>query len=221
MECLRHAERCQHPRILYHLRPRGTFSPKQSQDRSLTTPTTSLQLKAEQLLSPLPDLELVLAITGATRPLLRTQYLPCYVTQAITAHTLCWPLEHSKRPSRSQPGSTGSMCTSPLPPSDRDQSLEVSRNIHRSTIRFIQGDAKRRTRHPSLCPIVHVSCSCPSRGQCRATALDLLTYCALETERRKGYSHASSPQRLRRINRLPRRVVADYITKGVGFFPRA
>jgi len=60
----------------------------------------------------------------------------------------------------------------------------------------------------------------PSRGQCRTTALDLLTHCALETESENGYlplqfsANDLQPQ----INKLRDASLADYITKGVGFF---
>ncbi|KAL0582025.1 putative steryl acetyl hydrolase mug81 [Marasmius crinis-equi] len=60
----------------------------------------------------------------------------------------------------------------------------------------------------------------PSRGQCRFTALDLLTQCALENQTDRGYRIAEIPdEHLEHyLARLTDRSLADFISKGVGIF---
>ncbi|KIY46613.1 Sec63-domain-containing protein [Fistulina hepatica ATCC 64428] len=61
----------------------------------------------------------------------------------------------------------------------------------------------------------------PSRQQCRAIALDLLTQCTLETESARGYLRDGDvPDALleAHIARLRDPTLADFIARGVGFF---
>lgn len=60
----------------------------------------------------------------------------------------------------------------------------------------------------------------PSRGQCKAVALDLLTQCALESETGRGYSPPNTPLEYLEdyLARLQDSTFIDFISKGVGFF---
>ncbi|ESK97545.1 activating signal cointegrator 1 complex subunit 3 [Moniliophthora roreri MCA 2997] len=60
----------------------------------------------------------------------------------------------------------------------------------------------------------------PSRAQCRHTALDLLTQCALETQSDRGYlgSDMSEEYVEHHLSRLKDRSLVDFVRKGVGFF---
>ncbi|KAK0491096.1 Sec63-domain-containing protein [Armillaria novae-zelandiae] len=60
----------------------------------------------------------------------------------------------------------------------------------------------------------------PSRAQCRVTARDLITQCALETETEAGYLPAGISQEFLDQYRMQLRdgSLIDYILKGVGFF---
>ena len=60
----------------------------------------------------------------------------------------------------------------------------------------------------------------PSRGQCRAVALDILTQCALSTETEKGYLPNSTPREYveDHLIRFQDTALIDFVSKGVGFF---
>ncbi|KAE9410344.1 Sec63-domain-containing protein [Gymnopus androsaceus JB14] len=60
----------------------------------------------------------------------------------------------------------------------------------------------------------------PSRAQCRSTALDLLTQCALEDHSDRGYLQPGVHEYIQEdyFTRLQDRSLADFLLKGVGFF---
>jgi antiviral helicase SLH1 len=108
-------------------------------------------------------------------------------------------------------------------PKDRDQSLTLSTQtftIPQSAALF---KAMAKPTHaaiqmapPGESALVFV----PSRGQCRAVALDLLTQCALSTETEKGYLPDNTPREYLEDHfvRLQDATLIDFISKGVGFF---
>ncbi|OBZ76331.1 putative helicase mug81 [Grifola frondosa] len=107
-------------------------------------------------------------------------------------------------------------------PSDREQSLTVTTQtftIPQSAALF---KAMAKPAHmairttPGKSAIVFV----PSRNQCRSVALDLITQCALESETTKGcLPHDVSMELLEQyLVRLQDPTLADFITRGVGFF---
>ncbi|KIK65385.1 hypothetical protein GYMLUDRAFT_350494 [Collybiopsis luxurians FD-317 M1] len=59
-----------------------------------------------------------------------------------------------------------------------------------------------------------------SRNQCRATALDLLTQCALEDHSDRGYLQPGVDEYIQEdyMTRLQDQSLADFLSKGVGFF---
>ncbi|VDB97030.1 unnamed protein product [Peniophora sp. CBMAI 1063] len=107
-------------------------------------------------------------------------------------------------------------------PSDRDQSLSISTRtftipqsaaLYKSMARPAHGAIAAAANAPA---IVFV----PSRAQCRFIALDLITYCTLESQSENGYlpSHLSAGDLEPQLVRLQDRTLADFILKGVGFY---
>lgn len=108
-------------------------------------------------------------------------------------------------------------------PRDRDQSLSMSTHsftIPQSAALF---KAMAKPAHAAITSteardpaIVFV----PSRGQCRNIARDLITQCALEAEIGRGYLPAdfSEVHLEDRLARLKDRDLAEFISRGIGFF---
>lgn len=108
-------------------------------------------------------------------------------------------------------------------PRDRDQSLTFSTQtftIPHSAALFKAmakpTHAAIQTAPPGESALVFV----PSRGQCRAVALDLLTQCALSTDTEKGYLPDNTPQDYLedRLVRIQDATLVDCVSRGVGFF---
>ncbi|GLB33685.1 putative sec63 Brl domain containing protein [Lyophyllum shimeji] len=108
-------------------------------------------------------------------------------------------------------------------PSDRDQSLRSSTQtftIPQSAALF---KAMAKPAHAAIqsaalgeSAIIFV----PSRGLCKAVALDLLTQCALEMETERGYLPPNTPPEYLEdyLVRLQDSTLIDFVSKGVGFF---
>ncbi|RDB22853.1 putative helicase mug81 [Hypsizygus marmoreus] len=108
-------------------------------------------------------------------------------------------------------------------PRDRDQSLIFSMQtftIPQSAALFKAmtkpAHAAIRMAPPGESSLIFV----PSRGQCRAVALDLLKQCALESETETGYlSDGVAREYLEDyLARLQDATLIDFVSKGVGFF---
>jgi antiviral helicase SLH1 len=108
-------------------------------------------------------------------------------------------------------------------PRDRDQSLTFSTQTFTVPQSAALFKAMARSTHaaiqmapPGESALVFV----PSRGQCRAVALDLLTQCALSTETERGYLPDNTPRDYLEdhLARLQDVTLIDFISKGVGFF---
>ncbi|KAG6840439.1 hypothetical protein C0991_006704 [Blastosporella zonata] len=108
-------------------------------------------------------------------------------------------------------------------PTDRDQSLVLSTltfTIPQSGALFKAMAKPAHTAIQMALPGESAIVFVPSRGQCKAIALDLLTQCALETETERGYLPPdTAPQYLEDyLARLEDTSLIDFVSKGVGFF---
>lgn len=107
-------------------------------------------------------------------------------------------------------------------PRDRDQSLSVSTQtftIPQSAALF---KAMAKPAHAAIrsVPDGPAIVFVPSPNMCRSTALDLITQCALEMETARGYlpEDVSVDNLEHYLVRLQDPTLADFITRGVGFF---
>ncbi|KAL0949691.1 hypothetical protein HGRIS_009728 [Hohenbuehelia grisea] len=108
-------------------------------------------------------------------------------------------------------------------PSDRDHSLLISTQtftIPQSAALF---KAMIKPAHSAIstAPVDGASIVfVPSRGQCRSVALDLITQCTLQTTTEKAYLPSSASEVLLEdyLARLQDRTLADFLTRGVGFY---
>ncbi|KAF8897419.1 Sec63 Brl domain-containing protein [Infundibulicybe gibba] len=108
-------------------------------------------------------------------------------------------------------------------PRDRDQALTVSAHtftIPQSAALFKAmvkpAHSVIRTLPIEESAIIFV----PSRGQCRAIAMDLITQCALDMETETGYLPQTMPTALLEdyLARIRDKSLIDFVSKGVGFF---
>ncbi|KAJ3793124.1 Sec63-domain-containing protein [Lentinula aff. detonsa] len=108
-------------------------------------------------------------------------------------------------------------------PSDRSQSLITSTQsftIPHSASLF---KAMAKPAHSVIRPIVSEDSAVvfvSSRNQCRPTALDLLTQCALENQSDRGYLPSGVHEYIWEdyVTRLRDKSLSDFLSKGVGFF---
>ena len=108
-------------------------------------------------------------------------------------------------------------------PQDRDQSLTMSSQTFAiphsiSLFNAMAGPAHRAIQYlargsPALIFV-------PSRGQCRSTAMDLVTHCTLDMETARGYIDVDISDELigGYCARLNDKTLIDFVSKGVGFF---
>lgn len=109
-------------------------------------------------------------------------------------------------------------------PQDRDQSLTMSSQSFAipysiSLFKAMAGPAHRAIQYsPRGSPaLIFVS----SRGQCRSTAMDLVTHCTLDMEKNtRGYIDVDISDELigDYFARLNDKTLIDFVSKGVGFF---
>ena len=108
-------------------------------------------------------------------------------------------------------------------PQDRDQSLTMSSQTFTiphsaSLFKAMAGPAHRAIQYSPRGnqALIFV----PSRGQCRSTAMDLLTRCTLEMETTQGYIDVNLSDELigDYCVRLNDKTLVDFVSKGVGFF---
>jgi antiviral helicase SLH1 len=105
-------------------------------------------------------------------------------------------------------------------PSDREQSLSVSTltfTIPHSAALF---KAMAKPAHAAISAVPNASAIVfvPSRGQCKSIALDLITYCTLETQNANGYLPDHLNSDALPLQYLHDSSMADFIVKGVGFY---
>ena len=108
-------------------------------------------------------------------------------------------------------------------PQDRDQSLAISSQIFAiphsvSLFKAMAGPAHRVIQYSpkGSSTLIFV----PSRGQCRSTALDLVTHCTLDTETTGSYIDVDISDELIEsyCARLNDKTLVDFVNKGVGLF---
>ncbi|KAF8812579.1 Sec63-domain-containing protein [Phlegmacium glaucopus] len=108
-------------------------------------------------------------------------------------------------------------------PQDRDQSLTMSSQTFAiphsvSLFKAMAGPAHRAIQYspPGSPALIFV----PSRGQCRSTAMDLVTHCTLDLETARGYIDVNTSDELigAYCARLNDKTLVDFVSKGVGFF---
>ncbi|KAG6832920.1 hypothetical protein H0H92_004804 [Tricholoma furcatifolium] len=108
-------------------------------------------------------------------------------------------------------------------PRDRDQSLSFSTStftIPQSGALFKAMAKPAHTAIQGAPPGEPAIVFVPSRGQCKAIALDLLTQCALEMETERGYLPPDTlPEYVEDyLARLQDTSLIDFVSKGLGFF---
>jgi len=108
-------------------------------------------------------------------------------------------------------------------PQDRDQSLTMSSQTFAiphsvSLFKAMAGPAHRAIQYspPGSQALIFV----PSRGQCRSTAINLVTRCTLDMETTRGYIDVNISDDLigGYCARLSDKALVDFVSKGVGFF---
>ena len=108
-------------------------------------------------------------------------------------------------------------------PQDRDQLLTMSSQTFTiphsiSLFKAMAGPAHRAIRYsPRGSPVLIFV---PSRGQCRSTAMDLVTHCTLDMESARDYVDVDISEEIigDYCARLNDKTLVDFVSKGVGFF---